>query len=69
MRPVLGSEDFAFYAQKIPGFYFFLGTRSPGAEHQTLHSPDFDPDEAALTVGVSAAAAILAGFNAGATSL
>ena len=55
MRPVLGSEDFAFYAQKIPGFYFFLGTRGPGAENQTLHSPDFDPDEAALTVGVSAA--------------
>ncbi len=68
MRPVLGSEDFAFYAQKIPGFYFFLGTRGPGAAHQTLHSPDFDPDEAALAVGVSAAAAILAGFNASAAS-
>lgn len=64
MRPVLGSEDFAFYAQKVPGFYFFLGTRGPGTEPQTLHSPDFDPDETALTVGVSAAAAILAGFNA-----
>ena len=64
MRPVLGSEDFAFYAQKIPGFYFFLGTRSPGADNQTLHSPDFDPDEAALTVGVSAAAGLLAGLSA-----
>jgi amidohydrolase len=63
MRPVLGSEDFAFYAQKIPGFYFFLGTRGPGDDPQTLHSPDFDPDEAALPVGVSAATAILAGFN------
>ncbi len=64
MRPVLGSEDFAFYAQKIPGFYFFLGTRGPDAEKQTLHSPDFDPDEAALTVGVSAAADLLAGLSA-----
>jgi amidohydrolase len=64
MRPVLGSEDFAFYAQKVPGFYFFLGTRSPGADNQTLHSPDFDPDEAALTVGVSAAAGLLAGLSA-----
>ena len=62
MRPVLGSEDFAFYAQKIPGFYFFLGTRGPGTAKQTLHSPDFDPDEAALTVGVSAAAGLLAGL-------
>jgi amidohydrolase len=63
VRPVLGSEDFAFYAQKIPGFYFFLGTHGPGAKPQTLHSPDFDPDETALTIGVTAAAAILAGFN------
>ena len=63
MRPVLGSEDFAFYAQKIPGFYFFLGTRGPEADHQTLHSPDFDPDEAALSVGVSAAAGLLAGLS------
>ena len=62
MRPVLGSEDFAFYAQKIPGFYFFLGTRGPETDKQTLHSPDFDPDEAALTVGVSAAAHLLAGL-------
>jgi amidohydrolase len=64
MRPVLGSEDFAFYAQKVPGFYFFLGTRSPGADRQTLHSPDFDPDEAALTVGLTAAAGLLVGLSA-----
>jgi amidohydrolase len=63
MRPVLGSEDFAFYAQKVPGFYFFLGTRSPGTENQTLHSPDFDPDEEALTVGLTAAAGLLAGLS------
>ncbi len=63
MRPVLGSEDFAFYAKKVPGFYFFLGTRSPGGDGQTLHSPDFDPDEGALTVGLRAAAGLLAGLS------
>ncbi|MBM4289393.1 MAG: amidohydrolase [Deltaproteobacteria bacterium] len=63
LRPVLGSEDFACYAQKIPGFYFFLGTRSPDGEDQTLHSPDFDPDEQALTVGLTAAAALLTGLS------
>lgn len=67
MRPVLGSEDFAFYAQKIPAFYFFLGTRSPGADNQTLHSPAFDPDEDALTTGLTAAATLLASLNASAT--
>lgn len=63
MRPVMGSEDFAFYARQIPAFYFFLGTRGPGVESQTLHSPDFDPDETALTVGVTAAALLLTGCN------
>ena len=63
MRPVLGSEDFAFYALNVPGFYFFLGTRGPGAASQTLHSPDFDPDEAALTVGLTAAAHLLTGLS------
>jgi amidohydrolase len=67
MRPVLGSEDFAFYAQKIPAFYFFLGTRSPGADNQTLHSPAFDPDEDALTTGLTAATTLLASLNASAT--
>ncbi len=65
LRPVMGSEDFAFYVQVIPGFYFFLGTRGPGVESQTLHSPDFDPDEGALTVGLTAAALLLFGLARG----
>lgn len=63
LRPVMGSEDFAFYVQQVPGFYFFLGTRGPGVASQTLHSPDFDPDENALTVGLTAAAALLIGLG------
>ncbi len=63
MRPVMGSEDFSFYTQQVPGFYFFLGTRGPGVASQTLHSPDFDPDEGALTVGLTAAALLLAGWG------
>lgn len=63
LRPVMGSEDFSFFAQQVPGFYFFLGTRGPGVESQTLHSPDFDPDEGALTVGLTAAAQLLAGVH------
>jgi len=63
LRPVMGSEDFAFFAQQVPAFYFFLGTRGPGVESQTLHSPDFDPDEGALTVGLTAAACLLAGLS------
>jgi amidohydrolase len=58
--PAMGSEDFAYFAQKAPAFYFFLGVRTPGSKGQALHSPDFDPDEAALPYGLKAAAGLLA---------
>jgi amidohydrolase len=56
-EPVMGGEDFAQYAQKVPGFYFFLGVRneSIGAVH-AAHTPDFLIDEAALPLGVRALA-------------
>jgi metal-dependent amidase/aminoacylase/carboxypeptidase family protein len=50
-----GAEDFAFYQERIPGFYLWLGVRSPGvaeAEAAPNHSPRFLVDEAALPVGV-----------------
>jgi len=55
--PVMASEDFAFYQQKIPGFYFFLGISPDGvseAETPPNHSPQFTVNEAALVVGVQA---------------
>lgn len=63
--PAMGSEDFAYFAQEVPAFYFFLGVRTPGTRGQALHSPDFNPDEGGLTVGVKAAAALLVGTGGG----
>ena len=54
-RPVTGSEDFSFYAQRVPGFYFFLGVTPPGVDWHTAapnHSPKFFADEDALPIGV-----------------
>jgi amidohydrolase len=58
--PAMGSEDFAYFAQKTPAFYFFLGVRTPGSKGQALHSSDFNPDEGALPYGLKAAAGLLA---------
>jgi amidohydrolase len=55
----MGSEDFSYYAAKVPAFYFFLGVRTPGVKGQALHSPEFNPDEAALVWGLKAAAGLL----------
>jgi amidohydrolase len=56
--PVLtGSEDFSFYANKVPGFFIFLGGMPKGADPLTVpvnHSPDFFIDESAFALGVKA---------------
>jgi amidohydrolase len=62
-QPAMGSEDFSYFAAKVPAFYFFLGVRTPGAKGQALHSPDFNPDEAALPWGLKAAAGLLASLS------
>ena len=64
LRPAMGSEDFAFFAARVPAFYFFLGVRPPGNRGGLdLHSPEFNPDEAALPWGLTAAAGLLAALS------
>ena len=52
-----GAEDFSFFSEKTPGFYFFLGVNKPNADPLTTpgnHSPYFLVDDKALPVGVKA---------------
>ena len=51
--PTMGSEDMSYFLQKVPGCYYFLGTRNPerGFVHPH-HSPKFDIDESALPIGL-----------------
>lgn len=52
-----GAEDFSFFAQKAPGFFFFLGGSPKGADLTKVaynHSPRFYVDESALLLGVRA---------------
>lgn len=48
----LGGEDFAWYLEGVPGALARLGTRAPGGHTYDLHRGDFEPDEAAIGVGV-----------------
>jgi len=55
----LGAEDFSFYQQKVPGLFFWLGTRPANqTEHEAAsnHSPHFYVDESGLLLGVKALA-------------
>jgi len=54
---VMGAEDFAFYQQRIPGVFFFLGIVPEGtapSDAASNHSPYFFADEGALELGVRA---------------
>jgi amidohydrolase len=65
-QPVMGGEDFAHYAKKVPGFYIFLGVRNEeiGAVH-AVHTPQFTVDEAAIPIGVRAMALMAADYLRG----
>jgi amidohydrolase len=63
--PSLASEDFSFFARRVPGFYFHLGIVPEGmdpADAAPNHSPRFVVDEAALPVGVRALAHLAADY-------
>ena len=57
-RPHLGSEDFAYYQEEIPGVMFMLGCAQEGQETGTLHSPILNINEDALLYGVEIFAAV-----------
>jgi amidohydrolase len=62
-HPAMGSEDFSYFAAKVPAFYFFLGVRTPGTRGHALHSPEFNPDEKALPFGLKAVAGLMAALT------
>ena len=54
-EPVMGGEDFAHYAKKVPGFFMFLGVHDPSSQAvHSLHTPYVVADESALPLGVQA---------------
>lgn len=52
-KPTMGADDFAYFSQKKPGLYAFLGVRPSGKKSAPdIHSARFNPDELSLTYGV-----------------
>src|SRR5690606_11743393 len=52
-----GGEDFAYFQQKVPGFYFFVGVCPPEIDPQNApshHTPDFMMDERGMLTGLKA---------------
>jgi len=53
MKATTGGEDFSYFQEVVPGFYFFLGGMTPGnKEAFPHHTPDFKIDDAGMLLGV-----------------
>ncbi len=62
---ITGAEDFSYFQQEVPGFYFMLGATPAGQDAEkapTNHSPHFYVDESTLLVGLDSLVAVTLGY-------
>ena len=50
--PTMGGEDFAYFANEVPGFFYRLGAVKPGAVSGGHHTPTFQADDSCISVGM-----------------
>ncbi|NND99480.1 MAG: amidohydrolase [Pirellulaceae bacterium] len=62
-RPSMGGEDFANYLSTVPGAMFRLGCKKKSGDTTLLHSPDFDIDETAMSIGAKILARTVIAWN------
>lgn len=70
-QKITGYEDFSYYQQKLPGFFFFVGVTPPGVDRKQSapnHSPRFFVDESALLLGVRSLSHLTFDYMAGAST-
>jgi metal-dependent amidase/aminoacylase/carboxypeptidase family protein len=57
IHAVTGAEDFAFFQEKVPGLFFFVGAMPQDQDPNTVpahHTPDFMIDERGFLTGLKA---------------
>ncbi len=59
LPPTMGGEDFAYFANEVPGFYFRLGVQKPGTVSGGHHTPEFRADDGAIPLGMEVMSNIL----------
>ncbi|XP_018846612.1 IAA-amino acid hydrolase ILR1-like 4 isoform X1 [Juglans regia] len=60
MQPSMGAEDFSFYAEVIPGYFFYIGMKNETkGKFKRGHSPYFMVNEDALPYGAALHASLV----------
>jgi amidohydrolase len=62
VEPSMAGEDFAYFANEVPGFFFRLGVVKPGTTSGGLHTPTFRADDSAVPAGMRVMARLLADY-------
>lgn len=63
-RPVMAAEDFAFYLQKAPGAFVYLGVNPhPDREYPGLHTPYYDFNDDVLPTGAALLASLALDYS------
>ena len=53
VKATTGGEDFSYFQEEVPGFFFFLGGMTPGNKKAfPHHTPDFQIDDEGMLLGV-----------------
>jgi amidohydrolase len=60
--PAMVSEDFSFFANQVPGFYYRLGQVKPGTSSGDHHTPTYLADDGSIPVGVKAMSYVIYDF-------
>ncbi|MEM7479551.1 MAG: amidohydrolase [Acidobacteriota bacterium] len=59
LPPTMGGEDFAIFANEVPGFYYRLGVSHPDHPSGGHHTPEFRADDASVPVGMRVMSQVL----------
>ena len=55
----MAADDFAYFSEVAPGFFFFLGTQKPGTASGINHAANFQADDSAIPAGMLAMTEVL----------
>ncbi|MCL4109462.1 UNVERIFIED_CONTAM: hypothetical protein GTU68_037727 [Idotea baltica] len=65
LKPIMGAEDFAFFAGKVPSIYYFVGVTPIGQSPDDApphHTPEFFVDESGMLLGVRSLSRLAADY-------
>lgn len=57
--PAMAADDFAYFAQVAPAFFFSLGTQKPGTTSGINHATNFAADDSSMPIGIRAMTEVL----------